>query len=69
MTRTIFFGKADEKFKKCTGQFWILKKAIEFLKSSMVNDKWSMNARNVDAVARKYIIDNGFPHPIPGPWN
>ena len=62
MTRTIFFGKADEKFKKMYRTVLdAQKKAIEFLKSSMVNDKWSMNARNVDAVARKYIIDNGFP--------
>ncbi len=62
MTRTIFFGKANDKFKKMyTTVFNAQKKAIESLKSSMVNDKWSIRASDVDHIARKYITDEGFP--------
>lgn len=62
MTRTIFFGKADDKFKKMYKTVLdAQKKAIELLKSSIVNGKSSIKATDVDHVARKYITDNGFP--------
>ncbi|MDP3996042.1 MAG: aminopeptidase P family protein [bacterium] len=74
MTRTIFFGKADDKFKKIyktvlTAQ----QKAIEKLShlgggrlrlrshdSSEVNSR-GIKATDVDAVARNYIINQHFP--------
>ena len=65
MTRTIFFGKADHKFKKIYKTVLeSQQKAIDYLASSFYPrssaDK-KVKASNVDRVARKHITDNGFP--------
>jgi len=75
MTRTIFFGKADDKFKKIYNTVLASQqKAIESLKSSMVNGQWSIDARNadssevdsirasdIDLVTRNHIVKQGYP--------
>lgn len=61
MTRTVFFGKADDKFKKI--YHTVMKsqeKAIDFLQSSI-------KAFRIDKVARDYIISKGhktIPHSL-----
>ena len=63
MSRTLFFGKANDKFKRIYKAVLDSQtKAIEFIngKSSMVNSKLS----DIDKVARDHIISAGFP-PIP----
>ncbi|MCL5113639.1 MAG: Xaa-Pro peptidase family protein [Patescibacteria group bacterium] len=65
MTRTIFFGKADEKFKKIYNTVLeSQQKAIDYLSSSFYPrssaDK-KVKASNVDRVAREHITDNDFP--------
>lgn len=62
MTRTVFFGKAPDKFKSIyqtvlTAQ----QKSFDYLKSSILNHKSKIKASNVDRVARDYIISQGFP--------
>ncbi len=69
MTRTIFFGKADEKFKKMyRAVLDAQKKAIEKLShlgggrmdSSEVNSR-GIKASVIDKIARDYIVKQGFP--------
>jgi len=74
MTRTIFFGKADDKFKKMyktvlTAQ----QKTLNFLDKFLDKDTpWqprarSILAKDVDRVARNYITEQGFltiPHSL-----
>lgn len=60
MTRTVFMGKASDEQKKIYRTVLAAqKKAIKFLKSSIINHK-SINAYNVDKVARDYIISQGY---------
>lgn len=62
MTRTVFFGKADGKFKKMYNTVLTAQqKAIDLLKWSMINGKSSIKASDVDKVVRSHIISQGFP--------
>lgn len=61
MTRTVFFGSATTEFKKIYQT--VLKaqqKAIDFLKSSIMNNQ-SVTGFEVDKIAREYIQDEGYP--------
>ncbi len=61
MSRTIFFGKADEEFKKMYDA--VLESqtlAIKYLQSSILNHK-SIFGKDIDTVARKYILEQGYP--------
>lgn len=74
-TRTIFFGKANDKFKKMYNTVLTAQqKAIESLSSHLEGGRLNLRshdsfevslrgikAKDVDRVARKYIIDQGFP--------
>src|ERR1035437_1189489 len=67
MTRTIFFGKANNEHKRIYKTVLESQtKAIDFLKSSILNHK-SINGFDIDAVSRKYIMSQGFssiPHSL-----
>lgn len=67
MTRTVFFGKATKKQKKIYQTvFKAQQKAIDFLKSSIINNK-SINGKQLDEAARNYIVERGFsniPHSV-----
>ncbi len=65
MTRTVFFGSATTEFKRIhktvlTAQ----QKAFQYINSqlSMVNGK--LLAKDIDKIARKYILEQGFPNII-----
>lgn len=65
MTRTIFFGSATTEFKRMhktvlTAQ----EKAIQYINSqlSMINGK--LLAKDIDKIAREYILKQGFPNII-----
>lgn len=62
MTRTVFFGKIDVKFKKIYAT--VLKsqqEAIKYIKQIQPLSKSNLNAKDLDKVARDYIIKQGFP--------
>jgi len=65
MTRTVFFGKADEKFKKIYNTtLESQQKAIKFLNSSFIihNSKTKpVKTASIDKAARQYIIRSGYP--------
>ncbi len=65
MTRTIYFGRADDKFKKIYNTVLTAQKlAIEFLVSSFnfpSSNSKKVKASSVDKVARNYIVSKGFP--------
>lgn len=64
MTRTVFYGSADAQFKRMHEVVLQAQtKAIEFLKSSIINHK-SISGKQIDAVARNYIIKQGYPNII-----
>lgn len=61
MTRTIFFGKADEKFKKMYRTVLNAQQlTIEQLNNLTIAKK-QIKASYVDNIARKHITDQGFP--------
>jgi len=71
MTRTVFFGKADDKFKKIYNTVLeSQQKAIDFLNSSFLNlnsNLKSIKTSEIDKVAREYIIKSGYatiPHSL-----
>ncbi len=63
MTRTVFFGKADEKFKKIYGTVLdAQKRAAEQLNNLSINGKWAMvNGKSIDDMARNHIVQSGYP--------
>ena len=63
MTRTVFFGKADDKFRKIYNTVLKSQKsAIEQLNNLAINGKSKMvNGKSIDRIARSHIIKNGFP--------
>lgn len=63
MTRTVFFGKADDKFKKIYNTVLIAQqKAINYINLvGRRHSTYEVNARDIDNVARNHIIKNGFP--------
>ncbi len=61
MTRTIFFGKAqDEQKKAYQAVFAAEKKAIEYIINSLTENKKPISTK-VDATARDYMEKNGYP--------
>jgi Xaa-Pro aminopeptidase len=61
MTRTIFFGSANTKFKKIYQTVLDAQSGtIDFLKSLILNHK-SISASDVDKISRNYIISKGYP--------
>lgn len=55
MSRTIFFGKADEKFKKIyTVVLESQKKATKFITANL-------KAKEIDKIARNYIVQKNYP--------
>lgn len=71
MTRTIFFGKADAKFKKMYQTVLnAQQKAIDFLTSSFnspASATKDMKASDIDSIAREHIISSGYktiPHSL-----
>lgn len=64
MSRTVFFGSASVEFKRMHKTVLeAQQKAIESLKSSIVNHK-SVTGKQIDAVARNYIVKQNFPNII-----
>lgn len=65
MTRTVFFGKADDKFKKIYNTVLVSqRKAIDFLISSFNHQSSTeklVKSSLVDKVSRNHIISAGFP--------
>ncbi|MEK7573030.1 MAG: Xaa-Pro peptidase family protein [Patescibacteria group bacterium] len=63
MTRTIFFGKADAKFKKIYNTVLSSQlKAINYINLvGRRHSTYEVGARGTDRVVRKYIIKHGFP--------
>ncbi|MBI3485363.1 aminopeptidase P family protein [Candidatus Daviesbacteria bacterium] len=62
MTRTIFFGKASKKQTKIYQTvFNAQQKAIEFI-SEKLKKNLPILAKDVDKVAREYILSQGFPN-------
>lgn len=55
ISRTVFFGKADNKFKK------IYKTVLEAQQRSIDIVKAGALAKNVDRVANDYIVSRGYP--------
>lgn len=61
MSRTFFFGKASDKFKKIyLTVLGAQNKSIEIIESELKNNK-KIIAKNIDLTARSYIQDKGFP--------
>ena len=61
MTRTVFFGKADDKFKKIYNTILDAQKlTIEQLNNLTIAEK-QIKASYIDDIARKHIINQGFP--------
>jgi Xaa-Pro aminopeptidase len=61
ISRTVFFGKATGKQKRAyEAVLEAQEKTLEFLKSSIGNHK-SIRGRDVDKIARDYLIFKGFP--------
>ncbi|TSC87537.1 MAG: Uncharacterized protein G01um10147_515 [Microgenomates group bacterium Gr01-1014_7] len=61
MTRTVFFGKATEKQRKIYQTVLeSQKRTVDFINESIKNGK-QVQAKDVDKVARNYIISRGFP--------
>lgn len=61
MSRTIFFGKADNEFIKMYST--VLKaqqNVVDFLKSKIINHE-SFRTDEVDKIARDYIVKHGYP--------
>lgn len=57
MTRTVFFGKADEKQKNLYQTVLdAQQKALEYIRSAK-----TISAKKADAIARNYIIKQGYP--------
>lgn len=64
MTRTIYFGSANAEFKRMHKTVLeAQQKAIDFLKSSIINQK-SITGKDIDKTARNFIIRNNFPNII-----
>lgn len=63
MSRTVFFGKADEKFKKIYNTVLESQKsAIKQLDNLAINRKSKMvSGRFIDSITRNYIIKSGYP--------
>ena len=66
MTRTLVFGKASDKEKQIHQVVKVAQqKAIEFINQQISrasrNDKKKIMAKDIDKVARYYIISQGFP--------
>lgn len=63
MTRTIFLGKATDKFKKIHKTVLDSQtKAIQFINSQLSIVNGQLLAKDVDKIARDYIIEQGFPN-------
>jgi Xaa-Pro aminopeptidase len=61
MTRTVFFGKTEEKQKKeYEAVLLSQQKAIEFIKKNLKANK-QINCKDVDAISREYLITESFP--------
>lgn len=62
MTRTLFMGKATKKQKRVYKTVLEAhQKAIDFLKLS-IKDNGYINGKEVDKVARNYILSKGYPN-------
>lgn len=62
MTRTLFFGKAPEKFKKIhKAVLEAQTKAIQFINSQLSIVNGQLLASDIDKIARSYIIKQDFP--------
>ena len=65
MSRTVFFGKASEKFKKMHQTVLLAQqKAIEYINSQLLIVNGQLFAKDIDKIARDYITDQGFPNII-----
>lgn len=68
MTRTVFFGKADDKFKKIYNTVLKAQKSsIDILYHISIYDAESSKASDIDNAARTHIIKSGFdsiPHSL-----
>lgn len=58
MTRTVFFGKADKKFKR------IYETVLNAQKKAIEELSISKKASEIDSIARDYIISQGYPNII-----
>lgn len=62
MSRTIFFGKADNKFIKMYDTVLSAQKeSIKCVASALARNK-KIYANKIDDAARKYILNNGYPN-------
>lgn len=55
MTRTIYFGKPPEKFKK------IYKTVLNSQLKAFEKIKINVNIKDIDEISRSYLIQNGYP--------
>jgi Xaa-Pro aminopeptidase len=64
MTRTIYFGKAPEKFKNMyLSTLRAQQAAIKYLKDNLKNNK-QIKASEVDKISRDFLTSRGFPNLI-----
>lgn len=62
MTRTVFFGKADSKFKNVYNTVLTSQqKAIDSLHHISIYNTLSSKATNIDKIARNHIVKQGYP--------
>ena len=67
MTRTVFFGKADDKFKKIfntvlKSQNEAISRITKYYNNTYhYSQKGDLKTREIDKIARSYIISQGFP--------
>lgn len=61
MTRTVFFGKPDDRQKKMYDTvLQVQEEAADFINSAVKNGK-QIKAKDVDKIARTYFVSKGFP--------
>lgn len=62
MTRTVFFGKAPEKFRKMYEA--VLESQLKAINYKLLTNAKTLTPHHIDQVARDYIVQQGYP-PIP----
>ncbi len=63
MSRTVFFGKAPDKFKNIYQTVLQAQtKAIDYINGQLSIVNGQLFAKDIDNIARKYIVKQGFPN-------
>lgn len=65
MTRTVFFGSATTEFKRMyKAVLTAQEKAIQYINSQLSMANGKLLAKDIDKIAREYILKQGFPNII-----